>query len=238
MLRKLKKRIYLIIFALSVFCSKKISYKNSCTKNSKRCSTDFYNKNYKHPQRGLNNPVCCSTHLYTIIKEVISVFEKENIEYYAVYGTFLGAIRHQGIIPWDTDIDIAVSLTEQKKILNLLEEKLKHPFCVTQVNDYLVRINYSLKNKVHADIYFWGRNDIEAIDYLYNQNIPLDELFPLKKRKFYNLEIHTPRTDYHLIGFYGDQYLNSAIKKYHSTEEVLIITDNAPAIINVEKFNI
>lgn len=43
-----------------------------------------------------------------ILKVFIDVCDKLNLEYFAVYGTALGAVRHQGFIPWDDDIDVAM----------------------------------------------------------------------------------------------------------------------------------
>ncbi len=50
------------------------------------------------------------TQLYMLdmLKGLVNVFNKNNIKYYMIGGTLLGAFRHKGYIPWDDDIDLAI----------------------------------------------------------------------------------------------------------------------------------
>ena len=47
------------------------------------------------------------------------LFSKHDIFYWTSGGTTLGILRHQGLIPWDDDIDICIFKNEEDKLLTL-----------------------------------------------------------------------------------------------------------------------
>jgi lipopolysaccharide cholinephosphotransferase len=59
-----------------------------------------------------------------ILKQLLPVFEKYQIKYYIMYGTLLGAVRHQGFIPWDDDIDIGVPRNDYERLIDLPQDAL------------------------------------------------------------------------------------------------------------------
>lgn len=58
-----------------------------------------------------------------IAKYIDKLCKKNNIEYFLIYGSCLGAVRHQGFIPWDDDMDIAMTEENYFKFIKIFEEQ-------------------------------------------------------------------------------------------------------------------
>ncbi|MBR1574684.1 MAG: LicD family protein [Bacteroidales bacterium] len=62
--------------------------------------------------------------ILSIYKEVSALCDRHGIPCYAIGGTCIGAVRHQGFIPWDDDLDIAVPIEDYDRLRRLLEKEL------------------------------------------------------------------------------------------------------------------
>ena len=62
---------------------------------------------------------------FDLLKDFIRVCEKHNLRYYMLAGTLLGAVRHDGFIPWDDDIDVGMPREDYEKFIRLSRKKKK-----------------------------------------------------------------------------------------------------------------
>ncbi len=60
--------------------------------------------------------------LLDIMKLFHEFCEKHNIDYSLYGGSCLGAVRHNGFIPWDDDLDVAVDRENYKKLIGLFPQ--------------------------------------------------------------------------------------------------------------------
>lgn len=65
-----------------------------------------------------------------MLKEMHDICEKHNITYYLSGGSVLGAVRHKGPIPWDTDVDVVVPYNEYDNFLEKTRKELPDKFHV------------------------------------------------------------------------------------------------------------
>ena len=65
-----------------------------------------------------------------VLKNIVDTLNKFNIAYYLDFGTLLGAMRHNGLIPWDDDIDISLvhreDYAKMREVMNYIKEEYHH----------------------------------------------------------------------------------------------------------------
>ena len=212
-----------------------------CDVNTKRCFNNIKSPNYKYEYFGKNTPICCVTNLYTILRDVTKVLEEKNLEYFISFGTLLGAVRHGGLIPWDTDMDIIVAEKDIDNITDTLQKAFdgKKTYVVRE-DTYsgnvgsIVRVDLSKINTLHIDLFTYLDKDDYIVferDLLFSK----DEIYPLIKIPFYDLQLYAPKNYLsHLEKQYGADYMEYAYKQWALNKKKFKLTDNSPAIIDVK----
>jgi LicD family len=182
---------------------------------------------------------------YDLMMKVDRIFKEHNLAYWAACGTLLGVVRHQGMIPWDDDLDIAIFA----KDVPLLKE-LKEAF-----SEAGLEMCYHSKYEFYKIYFKNGRTIAQENGDIYPWTYPFLDVFPLIEDKgkytytgriwqetcpndyFFSKDVHFPlpelpfgplsipvphlRTDY-LTRLYGEDWNDVAYLEYsHRLEQTL-----------------
>ena len=120
-----------------------------------------------------------------ILKHFIDVCEQNSIRYFLAYGSMLGAIRHNGFIPWDDDIDVMVLRDDVHKLISFfnngkysiinskINKKYFSPLLKAYDSSTLLIQDYGQNEGLNLGVYI----DVFVLD-----KVPSDEIY---RKKFY-----------------------------------------------------
>lgn len=126
-----------------------------------------------------------------ILHKVHEFCEANNIKYSLAYGSLIGAVRHQGYIPWDDDIDICMLREDYNKFISsfnksidgfkvrALETDDNYPFPYAKIESLDTRI----EEESNVDIQIGVNIDVFPIDGIVDNKQAQKKFYKKLKRK-------------------------------------------------------
>jgi len=197
--------------------------------------------------------------LYDLAINFKELCEEMGIDYFLVSGTFLGAVRHKGIIPWDDDIDFVILKKDEAKFLSMHKKLKERGLCIE--ND---RGNYGLyfsdemrtrkyhpdeKHKGQLDLFIWEEKPGGKITYsslYWRAKFPKEYFLKEEMEEIREWTFGPPEKQLSLKGpkypegylkrYYGDDYLEFGVET-HKHIQVFSMRITIP-VIRKQKFRI
>ena len=158
------------------------------------------------------------------LKKIIKLLNNNKIDYWLDCGTLLGAVRNNGFVPWDDDIDIGCFFKDYKKIIQILEEAFPHnKYRNKQDNNiqiydgdcmidiFIYKPVKEVKKAIRCEQFM---NDTHELSPHYSRAFPEELLKPFKMAEYEGDLYNIPNDfDNYLMSRYGN-YMRLP-KKYH-----------------------
>ena len=81
-----------------------------------------------------DNVSCCASILKNALLFIDTFFEVHNLSYVIIYGTLLGAVRNNTIIPWTRDIDVGYFNRTLMFTEEIRQELYRHRYHIFEVS--------------------------------------------------------------------------------------------------------
>ena len=118
-----------------------------------------------------------------VLGEIDRICRKHDIRYFADWGTFLGAVRHGGFVPWDDDLDICMLRDDYTKFRQVADKELPSHFTIhdyVNKKDHWLFLSRVVNNttmcfdeaylETHNNFPWLAGIDIFVKDYLYDSD--------------------------------------------------------------------
>lgn len=185
-----------------------------CRPDEPACARNFAVRGYRHHTRGLDTPPCCRGRLLDLLGRVGAALTAAQVPWFAFWGTFLGAVRHAGPIPWDRDADLVLLERDRARVLTAVAPLVGRGaggawLHVPRGAASTVRVQVSARNTIGVDLEFWCE---DGADWVHEEQgvvhrFAAADLAPLTPRAFAGLWLPTPATTRALRAHYGPDCL-------------------------------
>ncbi len=145
--------------------------------------------------------------LLSIYKEFAKICKRHNLQYFMMEGNMIGAVRHNGFIPWDDDLDVAMPRPDYEKFISICKKELPSylkfvdwnntpelPLAFGKiqetrenvVRDVEERVGFELSNGLYIDILVIdGCPESKLSQFIFTRKLSLYEaMFRSKLRKY------------------------------------------------------
>lgn len=135
--------------------------------------------------------------LYKLTKEFTDVCREYGLHYYIICGSLIGVLRHQDMVPWDDDIDLAMPREDYNKLKKIAKERWNNDtFKFLDYKDLgggafldcMPRLFYmkaKLPTKVFAKVY--GRAKADVADRMFLDIYVMDQAHPNPKKHMFRM---------------------------------------------------
>lgn len=119
-----------------------------------------------------------------ILKSIVEICDRHQIEYFMIYGTLLGTIRHGGPIPWDCDVDLGMTRENYMKFYEIAGKELGPKYRINVMGSGSVKYLSELKvGKNGTWVYLEGTRDLNIMRQIQNDVFLFDYIKPLTPRQ-------------------------------------------------------